>query len=362
MNSTESLLFRRLEASGIRYVVLRNYEQLCDSTGEDSQATDIDLVIATEDIPKWRAIAVSLAKDAGWDALTECDHFTKSSRHEHDIEIFRYYRYSDRCFLQVDLFHAYLLWGLPFMTEEEMLQGRVQDARRGLTRIDPVKENTFRLLQLQGLIGWEHSTEKMARYRDRVLRFDAERRDEFRGYLESRFPGYVARILDALEREDWTRYRKTVTRAKATFFSRFVRQHPLLAAELLSARALEGRKRYLTEPCGRLLKVRVDNPRTRARLSGALDKLRHSNFIDHWVERKPGALPDRIDLVVREQGGLVIQWTESDQADLVVRSQDDDQTICRWVLDLLVQHHTALFLRAAKAVKAQPSRERLVRV
>src|SRR5947209_12278830 len=229
MNPTVSLLFRRLEESGVRYVLLRNYEQLCDTPAGPSepaagaasdQATDIDLVIATEDIPKWRTLAVSLARDCHWDALTECGHFTQSRRHEHHIEIFRFYEFSEGRFLQVDLFHAYLVWGVPLMTERDMLEGRLQDPLRGLTRLDPLKENVFRLLQLNGLVNWKHSGQKVTRYRDRVLNIDGQRRDEFRDGLNSRFPGSAGPILEALEKQDWPVFRKLVRSAKAGFFLR----------------------------------------------------------------------------------------------------------------------------------------------
>src|SRR5947209_15708433 len=90
-------LFQRLEESGIRYVILRNYEQLFDGAGDSaSQATDIDLVIASEDIPKWRKIAAQFAADGEWDALTECSHFRQSRERAHHIEIFRFYNYAER--------------------------------------------------------------------------------------------------------------------------------------------------------------------------------------------------------------------------------------------------------------------------
>lgn len=350
MSPTPALLFGRLEASGVRYVILRNYEQLCDRAHAGSQATDIDLVIATGDLPKWRPIAASLARDADWDALTECAHFTRSSRREHDIQIFRFYRYADGAFLQVDLFHAYLVWGLPFLNEEEMLEGRVHDAARGLTRIDPIKENTFRLLQLQGLIGWEHSVEKMARYRERVLRFEAERRDEFRAYLESRFPGYAERILEALARADWKAYRRTMTRAKAAFALRFAARDPISAVRLPAARLAEARKRYWTEPCGQRLPIGVDGPRTRERVVRALEALKRSNVIDHWVARRPRVLPDKISMDVREQGGLVVEWTEAAKGELRIADADSEETIRRRLLHVLVAHHHPLYLRSRDTV------------
>ena len=343
-------LFERLEESGLRYVILRNYEQLCDGAPEgdrqpQGQATDIDLVIATEDIPRWRKIAVSLANDFGWDALTECDHFTQSRKHAHDIEIFRYYRHADQCFLQVDLFHSYLIWGLPFLNEGDLLEGRVADQRRGLTRIDPVKENTFRLLQIQGLIGYQHSGVKITRYRDRILRFDQEHGQEFREFLNHHFRGHAGEILDALAREDWARYRKTMRKAKARFWMGFASRKPLQAVGFLAARVIESRKRYLARPCGPVVKAHVEDARARDRFIAILNSMKRLNFIDQWHERRPGALFEKEALVIREQGGLLIQWTGPKQADLNVTSALSCNAIWRFLVDLLVGQHAPLFLR-----------------
>jgi hypothetical protein len=347
MNGMVAALFERLEQSGLRYVILRNYEQLCDAPApQHGQATDIDLVIATEDVPRWRSIAISLADDLGWDALTECDHFTQSRKHEHHIEIFRYYRYPDQCFLQVDVFHSYLIWGLPFANEQELLEGRVSDRERRLTRIDPVKENTFRLLQIQGLIGHQHSLAKIARYRDRILRFDQEHREEFRRFLYRNFGTHSERILDALASQDWARYRKHMRIGKALFWMRFASRKPMHAAQFLAARLVESRKRYLARPCGGLVKVYVEDTRARDRVVAILSNLKRLNFIDQWHEISSGARLDKEALIIREQGGLLIQWTQLGQADLRVTSEVSCTSIWQFIVNLLVRQHAALFRRA----------------
>jgi hypothetical protein len=364
MNGTVRALFHRLEESGIRYALLRNYEQLCDHPHRQAgqaagQATDIDLVVASEDISRLRNIAISLAEEFGWDALTECEHFTQSRQRAHHIEIFRFYRHSDASFLQIDLFHAYLIWGLPFMSEREMLADRVQDAGRGLTRIDPFRENTFRLLQIQGLIGSKHTDEKTARYRDRVLTFDSEHGHEFRRFLDSQFAGgahsdCASRILDALEREDWPCYARTVRRAKAGFWMRFLLRDPRRAVQLVSARLFESRKRHFTNPCGRVLDVHADSPRTRTRLRAILDELKQLNCIDRWSERNSSG--------VLEQGGLIIRWSTPERAELTVTGGDTSGQIRRWLMDLLVRRHQPLFIRPELRVPTRTGNERLARV
>ncbi len=340
MNPTIAELFRRLEDSGIRYVILRNWEGLFEASSEyGNKATDVDLVIASEDIPRWREIAVSLARDFAWDALTECPHFTRSRERAHHIEIFRFYRHSDGAFLQVDLFHAYLVWGVPFLSEAEMLEGRAYDSKHALTRIDPLKENAFRLLQINGLIPWQHSAEKIERYRRRVLAFAAEHEVEFEQFLERCFPGSCARLLDALRRQDFVQFRRVVRRAKWDF----VRRNSGRALGLISARVLEARKRYFSDPCGCVLRVHTENAEARSRLIGVFDELKRLNFIDLWVATRSAFLVRRVAIDAREQGGLVVRWSRRDGAQVVVCGDETTGEIRRKLVDVLVRRHRALY-------------------
>jgi hypothetical protein len=344
MIATVREMFRRLEESGVHYALLRNYEQLFDHPeSQAGQATDVDLVIASEDISRWRHIAISIAEEFGWDALTECEHFTQSRERAHHIEIFRFYRHADGSFLQVDLFHAYLIWGLPCMSEREMLEDRVYDVGRGLTRINPFKENTFRLLQIQGLIGSKHAKHKVARYRDRVLQFDRERGGEFRCSLDARFGGWAPAILDALQREDWKRFLKVMRRAKAGFWLRSMLRSPWRTGQLVSARLFESWKRYFTNPCGRSVNVYAESPLARTRLKSVLNELQQSNCIDRWSERASSS--------VREQGGLIVQWTSSETAEITITNNDDSQQIRRYIVDLLVRRHQPLLINAGRLVR-----------
>src|ERR1700676_3731566 len=113
VTATVRELFRRLERARIRYAVMRNYEHLPNIRDERlKRTTDIDLVIHSEDLARWRQLGTGLAEDHGWDALVECDHWTQSDVRDHHIEAFRFYRFSPAEFLQVDVFHAYIAMGL----------------------------------------------------------------------------------------------------------------------------------------------------------------------------------------------------------------------------------------------------------
>ena len=124
-------LFLELERRGVRYAVLRNYECLPVVRRDDDSgvATDIDLVVDSADLPLWREAAASFAKQGGWHALTECDHWTQSGAREHHVEVFRFYRFSPPEFLEVDLFHGYFVWGVPLFDEQRLLAGNGRDRK-----------------------------------------------------------------------------------------------------------------------------------------------------------------------------------------------------------------------------------------
>lgn len=65
-------------------------------------------------------------------------------------------------------------------------------------------------------------------------------------------------------------------------------------------------------------------------------------------------------LTIREQGGLLIEWTASAAADLVVKSATTEAAIALHVTDLLVRRHAPLFVRNSAGPARPASPERLV--
>jgi hypothetical protein len=322
---TVAQLFQRLEVSGIPYAVLRNYERLPDLQTDRGVNTDLDLVIANEQLPKFRQLAAELAQHMGWDYVTECDHFTQSPMPEHHIEVFRFYRFHPLEFIEVDLFHSYNVMGLPLMSEQQLLEGRVYDPERGLSRIDPLKENVYRLQQIAN----GHNPQKNQRYIERVRSQPPVFQAVVKRYLS--WPGVLA--FRSLLAGHMRAFRLSMRLAAMAFALRVFLRSPVRVAKMMLARRRENRRRYHTNPCGIVLPVFAD-AEGREKLAQAARKLKTLNIVDDCVTH--------FDRDVLEQGGVVIEWAQADEAHLRIQSTDDAAGIAEKIGRYLAARHKVL--------------------
>lgn len=344
-----SRLFQMLEQSGIRYAVLRNYELLpaLRYKPESALQTDIDLVIHTEDLPLWRAIAITLAAEHKWDAATECDHWMQSKIRAHNIEVFRFYRVFPAAFLQVDVFHGYLVWGFPLFEEGELLEGRIRSSNRQITHIDPLKENTFRLLQINGLLASRHSKEKIRRYRNKVLHFCGSENKRMHSCLRNYFSVFGERAVTALKAEKFDRFALNMRFAKAYFAVRFVVRRPFQSIEYSIARFKDHRKRYFSRQCGSTIRIFAPDDQCKNRLRAAMESLVELNVIDRWTERGAGATSvDWHEHKVMEQGGLAVKWANRDSAQFDITRYRQECAIAADIMSFLAGRHPRLELSA----------------
>lgn len=342
---TVTELFRRLENEQVTYALLRNYEQLPELRGGDlTRNTDIDLVVASDELPRVRELLAQLAADCGWDVLTECEHFQRSRARHHNIEIFQFYRFAPLDYLQVDVFHGYLTWGLPLMNEEEMLRGRVHDRARGLTHIDPLKENTFRIVQIHGLGRSARTANKRARYRSKLEAFAQNREADFCNFIRRIFGPFGVRALAALRSRDESAFYRALPLGKAWFFLRYALRHPAATLWQVGERFRENRARFETNPCGLLLPVHTATKRAQARFELAMNTLIDLNMLDEWADESSDESRERCSQIL-EQGGIVVRWTDRTSASVVVESDDDPNEVCVGVLGHYTSRHRALYSR-----------------
>jgi hypothetical protein len=341
---TVAELFRQLEEQRVRYAVLRNYELLPELRGGHLERnTDIDLVIDSRDLPRFRKLVTSLAAEFDWDVLTECRHFQRSRARHHNIEIFQFYRLGPLDYLQIDVFHGYLAWGLPLMDEQEMLHGRVHDRTLGLTRIDPAKENAFRVLQIHGLGQEERTADKRARYRAKIEAFRAGQREKCLTTLRRYLGAFGVEAVNALLAGDTLKFLRAVARGKAYFFARYALRHPVSTLWQVAERFRENRKRFHGDPCGCFLTAHAATDRARCRFQIAMATLMKLNVLDEWVEQDTGnEINARLHNIL-EQGGIVVQWTDRDRASVIAEPGDDPDEIAVKVLNAYVPRHPALY-------------------
>jgi hypothetical protein len=134
LECTVTDVFARLEASGFRYALMRNHQAF------PRFEHDIDLVLDSRQMPAWRALVASVAEQQGWDAVSQCRHWATSSYRHHNIESFLFYTDAGRACLQIDIFHGFLVLGLPLLDAHGLLQYAAHDAR-GFSRLQAPVEN-----------------------------------------------------------------------------------------------------------------------------------------------------------------------------------------------------------------------------
>jgi hypothetical protein len=342
-------LFQALERQGIRYAVLRNYEIFPSlrRANDSSPHTDIDLVVDSRDLAEFRTLMAAIAADHGWDALMECDHWTQSRIRHHNIEAFRLHRARPLEYLQVDVFHGLLLWGLPVYDERQMLEGRIYDTARSLARIAPVKENVYRLLQIHGL--YPNAQPKRARYQEKALAFRVSNREIYDQNLAATFGRFGVRALEALSRGDIRQFIFNMRLGRTWFALRYAFHNPLRIFYYLGCRLRENIQRFYTRQCGFVLRVSAPDEARRQTLREVMDELVRNSFLEEWLECEAGTRRSFNDHVAMEQGAIIIEWNKADRADIDLRDYKDRSDVVEAILRAGARQHKPLYLRSGAA-------------
>lgn len=333
-------LFAELEDKGIDYAVLRNYERF------PSFSHDVDLVMHTEGIPRWREVAREVADKEGWDVLTECDHWAKSSVRHHNIEVFRFYKFSPYSYLQVDLFHGFPIWGLPLYNERQLLQSKTKSRDARFNHITPLMENLFRMLQIQRLMQKNGSNEKIERYRARVLSYCQDNEQELITALRDEFASSGEGVLCALRSNDMRGFTKKMRLAKVYFFLHYLLIHPVEVVRNIFVRAGDYLRLYMIRQCGFVLKVHSANETERKRLIQGLDLLVEAQILYMWIDRDADkARVTWKEHKIMERGGLVIKWAGEDRSEVILDKYPSTEEVADRIMHILIDRHTVKFRR-----------------
>ena len=323
---TTADLFSRMNAEGIGYAVLRNYESF------PRFGHDIDLVVRWSDLPLWRKAVAACAKDRGWDIVTECDHWGRSSIREHTIQILRFYRTSPLHYLQVDAFHALLLNGLPLFDEEALLRGRAWD-ERGFYRIDARAENLFRLLQIARLSRAPSASEKLSRYRDRALSF--WNGEDLRGYAAEAGMAGIDDAMEQLKAGDMGSFRREIDRQKRAWWMTRIARRPLGSGRMIAARLADYLRLFWLRPCGFRVRVPAASDEQKTRLETMLGRLVGANLIPAFTASGNSRERRR----VKERGGLVIEWVSSSHPSVASGESDLEESVTAELVRQIIKRH-----------------------
>ena len=232
-----------------------------------------------------------------------------------------------------------------------MLSGRIHDVARGLSRVDPIKENVYRMIQLHGL--YPGSERKRARYQAGVVAFRASNRDSMDAILTDRFGRFGVSAVEALASGDTKRFMRNMRRARWRFILKYALNHPFGILAQIACRFREHIKRFHTRQCGSVLCVRVGDKAEREMVRGIMNELVRHSFMDEWGEREAGSRTSKQDRQAMEQGAIIIEWSESDEADIDAREIDDRTAIAEMILRAAARHHKPLFQQAAAEMPAE---------
>jgi hypothetical protein len=232
--------------------------------------------------------------------------------------------------------------------EEQMLEGRVHDRERGITRIDPLKENTYRLVQIHGL--YPGSEGKRERYRNRLLEYRAANREVFDRHLLDRFGRYGLRAADALERGDIPVFLRQMRFARLRFTLKFaIRRIASMPLYLLS-RLREQILRFYSRQCGFVLRLRAGDGPSREAVRRVMDDLVRNSFLDEWLEYEEGARRSIRDYRAMEQGAIIIEWTHGGRGALNLTQLQEPAEIAQAILEACARRHKVLFSHAEAGV------------
>ncbi len=341
-------LFQKMEKEGIRYALLRNFEDF------PRFGHDVDLVIHRDDLLKWRNQLKSVALEEGWDTVTECAHWAQSGSALHNIEVFRLYRKEPLAYLQVDVFHGSLLWALPLYSEEDILTGRIKHSAQPFTQCHPHVEHINHLLQIakvsaySGMTAELFDTEgKAERYRQKVLTYHQSDQDAFETVLKSSFSVHGLQALQALESKNLLRFNHAIQKCRQYFFFAFLMRHPLKTLRLLGNRLQHKFYSFWFRPCGFVLSIHVSAEEEKQRIQDALQSLMDANaligFSLKWAD-----LPrlNKQERCILERGGLIVKWVnvakKGCQSTLTVADYGTKAALTGVLLERLIQRHQRL--------------------
>ena len=324
-------LFSRMNREGIDYVLLRNYE-LYPEFGHD-----IDLIVRERDLPGLKAAAASCATDHGWIALTECDHWARSASLGHRFQKLRFYTTDPPQCLQIDVFHSLWALGVPLIDEDALLQGRLWD-HRGFYRIDGHVENLYRLLQIANNLSVKSDSPEIMlrfqRYRERVLSFLETAVDFAETAAALGFPKIPA-ALALLRSGDLLSFKKEIDRQKRAWLRGRLAAQPFRTVKMLCDRSANHLQRFWLRPCGFAIRAFAGDAQQRARLERVMGQLAEANVVSAFTSSR--SFKER--LRVKAAGGIILEWTSRESAQVVMDGEADAQRVMTKLLTLLVERH-----------------------
>ena len=303
VESTITDLIDALNQRNICYAIARNYETY------PKFDHDVDLYFdsSKRTVGEFEVILENIARRNGWAYIVRFMHAERSACREHNIEVYCLYDLLSQRFLQIDLFHGFLVWGLPLFNSDELLVRREYDQQ--FYRIQPAIENLMRLFQINSLIDRPNTREKVQRYRMRVLNYYKLNQQCFMSEVRDKLSTDSDSLLSALLSNNLVQYKNIFQRAKRRLFVKLLMKQPLKSIQYLLNRLIDYLYLYLISPWGGVLDVCCLDKASRQSVLSVLDSLVRAKFIPSykvchgfsWLMRFKHAK-------YLERGGLIVRF------------------------------------------------------
>ena len=230
ITSTFDIFHEWAALEGIRYTVLRNYEDLPDV------GNDLDLAFETSSLELFRkAIQEDLFKD--WEFITEVN--THNSKIERlNISIFRFYNLSKNEFVQFDFFQGFSVVGQGFFDINDMLN----DSRefRGYNIVSPDVENLIKYLQVYNAI--------INKQFDRVMKYGSLLINNGQCKYLDRLSLSDEYLRDVLVKQEFELFRAAVFKARKGFLKQKVLKEPFSFISGIFFKVLYFVRIYISHP------------------------------------------------------------------------------------------------------------------
>jgi len=294
-------IIRELEDSDTTYAIARNYENYPDF------GHDLDLFFSAPISLFIKFIEVIAIKHS-WDVVTYCNHWSKSSIPEHNVDVLRFYKLASNEYLQVDLFRGFLVWGVPLVNAEEILKYRNLHDSGLFYRPNLAIENIFRMLQINSLLTNKSEIKKIARYRERVLEYVHTESESLLKCGKDLGLLYIEESLKPLSENNFSLFSYYINKSKRQFLFKYILKQPFLSFRQLLARIIDYYGLFISSPCGLIIEVNVQNSKHKKVIESSLDKLVDNSFILGWSDVMNNRILSLKKRRVLERGGVVIKW------------------------------------------------------
>lgn len=327
-----------LERQNVPYAIARNYENYPDF------GHDLDLFYS-DTLEGFKKIAVTMGKQHDWDLVSYCDHWSRSPIHEHNIDVFHFYKFDPMETLQVDLFRGFLILGLPLINAKDIIRSRELHESGLFHHTGLALENILRLLQIHALLSAPNTEKKVKRYREKVLTFaDSNRRRMLDEAEKMRLPLHTD-IFDALSVEDYQQFKTLLDRVKRRFIMSAVQKFPIQTARQLLARISDNNTFLPMQLCGSRILVQANEEGQKELVRTALDRLAASDFITSWRERRVHGFLTIPERKILERKGALLEWAKpgATETALLISRDDDSDRIFEMLRDHIVFRHPKIY-------------------